>query len=241
MSKLFSFQIIKRSFKSVWVWVLVAVFAQSVNYFAQSSQADNATELLANAFINGNIMFNGMIFLTLVSIFFSTALITNEVDRGTLAITLSTPITRKQILFSKGLVLVSALVSMNLLLGVLGSLTTLMFGIQFDHGTWWTVIALWLVYTLVVASIAFFIGCWFNKSRYAMVTIALILGGFYLLGMLSTIDNFEFLRFTTLQTLFNTDAVINGDFLWQFIALPLIAIPFFVGGAVKFLRKDLPL
>jgi len=240
MKNLLSYQIIKQSLKSVWIWVLVAVLAQALNYFAQASQIDDGNQLL-NSFVNGNIMANGMIFLTIVCVIFANVLITNEVDRGTLAITLCAPITRKQILLSKGLVFVVALLSMNLLLGVLGSLTPVLFGVEFDHGVWWTVIALWLAYTLLLASIAFFIACWFNKSRYTMGTITLLLGAFYLFGLISLVDDFEFLRYFTLQTFFNTDAVINGDFLWQFFVIPIIAIPLFIGGIIKFLRKDLHL
>jgi len=242
MKKFFSLPIIKQSIKSVWIWILISVVAQSVNFFAQSSQAEDGTQLLVNFFVDSSLMFNGMIFLTIIAVLLGTILITNEVDRGSLAIALSTPTTRTQILLSKCLVMAGSLLLMNLLIGTIGSLAPIMFRIEFDQGMWWTIIALWLCYTFLVAGISFFAACWFNKSRFSIATTALVLGIFYLLGMIAMMEDFAFFRFFTLQTLFNTDAVIEGNrFLWQFIVILVIAIPLYIFGVLKFSKKDLPL
>jgi ABC-2 type transport system permease protein len=114
--------------------------------------------------------------------------------------------------------------------------------ISIDFGKWWTITALWFLYSFAVGGIAFVFACWFNKSRYMLAISTLILGGFFMINVFSQMNNFDFLKFFTLQSLFNTQAVLNGEsVIWQMIILPIIAIPFYIVGVVKFLKKDLPL
>jgi len=244
MKNLFSWQIMRQSFKSAWIWWAIIIGVSALNFFALPTmfESDADSSQLLNLFIDVGILGNGIIFATIFVVILGNALITSEIDRGTLAITLNTPTTRRQILFSKGLVLIGALVTIPLAIGAIGSISPILFGLDFDHAKWWTITGLWFMYTFLMGGIAFFIACWFNKSRYTLSATALILGAFFLLAMLSTINDFEFLRFFTLQTLFDIDAVLNGNsVIWQYIVMPIIAIPLYVAGVVKFLKKDLPI
>ena len=246
MKKLFSWEIIKQSIQSSWVWWLIIMIVTSLNLFAVPVGAETpedqarVLQVFANMAIGGN----GVIFMVIFAVMFANLFITHEVDRGTLAITLNTPTTRKQVLFSKAMVFVLLLITYCVAVGVMGTISALAFGIgdYFNFSKWWTIIALWCAYAFLAGGIAFAIACWFNKSRYTLAITSLILGAFFLFFMLSQLNDLEFLRYFSVQTLFDMDAVLDGDsVVWQLVAMVVIAIPLYVIGAMKFLKKDLPL
>ena len=107
---------------------------------------------------------------------------------------------------------------------------------------WWLLIFLWSLYSFTVGGIAFAIGCWFNKSRYTLGTTAAILGSFFFLNMFASLESLEYLKYFTLQTLYDVMKVLNGEsVVLQMIVLVFIGLPFYVAGTIKFLKKDLPL
>ena len=244
MKKIFSSQIIKQSFKSVWIWWLISFVVTSLNLFAFPSATGidaNNTNLLP-MFVNEGIGGNGIIFITICVVLFANVLITSEVDRGTLAVTLNTPTTRLQLLLSKALVSIILLISMCLLVGVSGAISPLLYNLEFDFTKWWIVIILWTLYSLALGGISYAIGCWFNKSRYTLGIASALLGAFFILNMFAGIENLEFCKYFTLQTLYDTVAIIDGkSVLWQMIVLPVIGCIFYLIGTIKFLKKDLPL
>ena len=242
MNKLFSFQIIKQSFKSVWIWWFISFAMTAVNFFAFPTSAGAKDIDMLPVFAIEGIGGNGIIFITICAILFSNVFFTSEVDRGTLAIPLNTPTTRMKILFSKTLVYLFLLLTISIFAGILGALSPIVHDINFDYTKWWSLIFLWFLYSFALGSIAFAIGCWFNKSRYSLGVTSAILGSFFFLNMFALIKDFEFCKYLTLQTLFNMQAVINSeDVTKQIIALIAIAVPFYIIGTVKFLKKDLPL
>ena len=245
MKKLFSFEIIKKSLSSAWIWWLVFGIVTSINLLAFPTmfEADaEDTSRMMSLFAETGVGGNGVIFTIIFAVMFAHIFITSEIDRGTLAVTLNTPTTRKQILLSKGLVYVALLIGFPLLVGVVGTLSPIMHGMDFDFGVWWTIVALWALYSVMAGGIAFAISCWFNKGRYALSLSAAILAAFFVLSMLSSIENFDFLRFLTLQTLLDMDAALQGNsVIWQMAAMIVISIPLYVVGVIKFLKKDLPL
>ena len=242
MKRLFSPQIIKQSFKSVWIWWLVSIIVTSINLFAFPTSAGAENIDMLAMFAREGLGGNGVIFVTICAILFANVFLTSEVDRGTLAITLSTPTTRLKILSSKALVYIVLLVSISLCSGALGALSPILHDITFDYDKWWSIIFLWSLYSFALGGVAFAIGCWFNKSRYTLGMAAAVLGSFFFMNMFATMESLEFCKYFTLQTLFNMSAIINGESVaLQMIALALIAIPFYAIGTIKFLKKDLPL
>ena len=242
MKRLFSLQIIKQSFKSVWIWWLISIIVTSINLFAFPTSAGAENIDMLAMFAREGLGGNGVIFVTICAILFANVFLTSEVDRGTLAITLSTPTTRLKILSSKALVYIVLLVSISLCSGALGALSPILHDITFDYDKWWSIIFLWSLYSFALGGVAFAIGCWFNKSRYTLGMAAAVLGLFFFMNMFATMESLEFCKYFTLQTLFNMSAIINGESVApQMIALALIAIPFYAIGTIKFLKKDLPL
>ena len=242
MKKCFSYQIIKQSFKSVWIWWLISIVVTAINFFAFPTSAGAEYIDMLAVFATEGIGGNGVIFITVCAILFSNVFLTSEVDRGTLAITLNTPSTRLKILSSKALVFILLLVSISVFAGALGALSPLVHDIAFDHAKWWPIIFLWSLYSFALGGIAFAIGCWFNKSRYTLGITAAVLGLFFFLNMFATMESLEFCKYFTLQTLFDMSAVIKGESVVpQMITLAAIAIPFYAIGTIKFVKKDLPL
>jgi len=203
-------------------------------------EADTDAGQLLSMFVDIGIGGNGIIFTIMFAVICANTFITSEVDKGTLSVYLNTPTTRSQILLSRMLVFVSTLILFTLVVGIVGTVSPIMHGVEFNHGKWWTIVVLWMMYSILAGGITFAVACWFNKSRFTLITASAILGGFFLLHMLAAIDDLSFLRFLTLQTLFDTGAVLDGNSVtWQIIVMPVIAIPLYVFGVIKFLRKDL--
>lgn len=242
MKKLFSWQTIKQSLYSGWIWWFISIVVISINIFAFSSSTGVDETNILSIFALEGLGTNGVIFITLCAIIYANIFITSEVDKGTLVIPLSTPTTRLKLLLSKALVYIVLLLSICLIVGILGSISPIIYDVEFDYTKWWTIIALWLLYSFAIGGIAFFISCCFNKSRYFLAITGVIIGGFFFLNMFAGIENLELCKYFTLQTLFDMEAVINGESVdWQMIALPIIAVPLYVTGIVIFLKKDLPI
>ena len=55
-------------------------------------------------------------------------------------------------------------------------------------------------------------------------------------------DSFKVMKYFTLNTLFDANAILNGgDYVIQFIVLALLGIVFYIIGIRVFTEKDLPL
>ena len=172
-------------------------------------------------------------------------LVASEVDRGTLSFTMNTLITRLQVIFSKALFYMCALVSMIVLTALFGTFTSLAVGATINVGKLWLVVLGFILFGFATSSICFFASCWFNKSGFSLMLGAGLPVAFFLLNMLSPmlkINDTEFLKYISMNTLFDTNAILGGgNFIVQFIVLGVIAVGLYTAGIIKFLKKDLPL
>jgi len=94
-----------------------------------------------------------------------------------------------------------------------------------------------------IGGITFLASSVFNLSKNALIIGAGLPVGFLILEMLSQIsEDFERLRYLTLNTLFDPSVISNGGtFIPQFIALAVIGLVLYVLGIKSFNDKDLPL
>jgi ABC-2 type transport system permease protein len=94
-----------------------------------------------------------------------------------------------------------------------------------------------------IGSITFLASCIFNLSKNALIIGAGLPVGFLILEMLSQIsEDFEMLRYLSLNTLFDTSAISSGGtFIPQFIVLAVIGAVLYAVGLKVFKEKDLPL
>lgn len=94
-----------------------------------------------------------------------------------------------------------------------------------------------------ISSISFMFSCIFNLSKNYMAFGAGIPVAFFLLHMMAQVNNdLDVVKYFTINTLFDTDAIINnGDYALKFAALGIIGIIFYSIGVRVFKSKDLPL
>ena len=162
-----------------------------------------------------------------------------------MSFTLNTPVTRKQIIFSKMLFHIISLVTLIVLVGAFGTAASYIVGAEFDSGKLWNVVLGFMCYSFAVSGICFFSSCWFNKSGQALIVGTGFPVAFFLLSTLSsliTINDREFLKYLSLNTLYDTNAILSGGgFAAQFIVLFVTGIFLYSIGVARFLRKDLPI
>ncbi|MDD4346958.1 MAG: hypothetical protein PHZ11_08785 [Desulfitobacteriaceae bacterium] len=91
--------------------------------------------------------------------------------------------------------------------------------------------------------ISFMFSCIFNLSKNYMALGAGIPLTFFLFQMMGQVsDNLKGIKYLTLNSLFDTHAILNGgNYLLQFIALAVVGIVLYTIGMRVFEKKDLPL
>jgi ABC-2 type transport system permease protein len=94
-----------------------------------------------------------------------------------------------------------------------------------------------------IGGITFLASSVFNLSKNALIIGAGLPVGFLILEMLSQIsEDFEMLRYLTLNTLFDPASISGGGvFVPQFIVLAVVGVVLYVIGIKVFQEKDLPL
>lgn len=200
--------------------------------------------LYAQAFFSASGM--GIMLMLIFLIAVGNKLVASEIDRGTMSFTLNTPITRKQVIFSKALFYILAFISMVVLMGLFGTVTSLAVGAKINVGKLWLVVFGCILFGFATSGICFFASCWFNKSGQSVMIGAGLPVAFFLLGSLSpllTINNHEFLKYFSMNTLYNTGDILalSKDIIVPFVALFVIGVALYTIGIFKFLKKDLPL
>lgn len=249
MKKLLSKSILKQSIKNNWkLWaILTGVLCLFITLITFVSTSRRGGEGFHSSLISvyGMMMF-GMMGILLMLIYAITAgnkLVASEVDKGTMSFTLNTPTTRKQIIFSKALYYVVSLILMAVLMGLFGTFSSMIAGVEMNYGTLWLLVLGFILFGLAISGISFAASCWFNKSGHSLLIGAGLPVAFYLFSTLSQIENLEFFKYFSLNTLFDTSAVIapNGVFWWQFLVMGVVAVALYALGINKFLKKDLPL
>lgn len=197
------------------------------------------------------------------TILLSKSLVSEKVETGSLAFTLSTPTTRGSFVFTQGCYLVFSEIVMAATLLVF-SLLTREIGIlagSTDLGTSLPVVDICFfalgnfMVSLAVSGINFLTSCHFNKTSQSIglgggVTIFFFICS--ILGLFATkaipgtirITSMSIFNYMTIDSLFDALAVMNRDYetyFFKLMFLLLIAIVTYVLGGVDFQKKDLPL
>ena len=116
-------------------------------------------------------------------------------------------------------------------------------GIEFDVNEYLILnIGLFLL-MFATSGISFMFSCIFNLSKHYMALGGGIPIAFFLFAMMTqATDSLEKIKYFTLNTLFDTDAILSGgEYMIQFIALAVIGIVLYIIGMYVFKEKDLPL
>lgn len=236
---------------SVFCSVLIAVFDPKT----LSSMSDMVKDTpLANML--GSTTFLGMLSSTFYSmqgvilplifvIMTANSLIASQVDRGSMAYLLSTPIKRSVVVRTQAIYLISSLVAMFLIITIIGVLAIQTFqgdvDLNISDFIMLNVGLLLLMFT--TSSISFLSSCIFNLTKNSLAFGAGIPLAFFLFELMGKVDSsLEGFKYLSLNSLFDTDAIINdGNYLIQFILLGVVGIVLYLIGIRIFKQKDLPL
>ena len=237
-----------------------------------SSLPDSLTSIISQlgstdlyGLIVGVFMFGAVIVLLplVYTIILANSLVSEKIETGSLAFTLSTPIKRSTFVTTQAIYLILS----ELFIGII----TLIFGLTareigvaiggtqlmnslptsdvflYSLGSTITMISL--------SSICFLSSCIFNKTRLSITVGGGINIFFFICSILSffgsealtptiRIEAMGYFRYFTIMSLNNGVCVMNGNltlFIIELICLLLISVGCYIGGIVIFNKKDLPL
>lgn len=191
------------------------------------------------------------------------SLVAEKVESGSLAFTMSTPISRHSFIFTSGVYLVFSEVFMAVILLVV-SLIAQMCGGYFGSGDLLTSLPILdiLAYALgnfmvalAISGICFMSSCYFNKTNTNIGVSGGISIFFFIcaiLGLFATkaipgtirISTMNIFNYLTIFTLFDSLSVMEGmweTYFLKLLVLLVIAIVTYIIGSIKFTKKDLPL
>ena len=171
-------------------------------------------------------------------------LIAAQVDKGSMAYNLSTPNTRTQITATSALYLTGSLAVMFGLIALVGSVVAAI--VQPDILNYNTFLMLTLggfLLQFAISGITFLCSCIFNNSSKSLTIGAGLPLMFFAFNIMSGMsDKLEFLKYFSLITLFDSNAIIDGKgYAAKLIILAVLGIILYVAGIKIFKEKDLPL
>lgn len=188
---------------------------------------------------------HGVIFPIIYIIMTANSLIASQVDRGSMAYLLSTPTKRSTIIVTQAFYLIVALVVMFCIETTAGYITLQVFHSDMDIVVTDFImlnVGLFLL-MFAISSISFFFSSYCNLSKNSLSFGAGIPIAFFLFQLLSSVDDsLNVLSYFTINALFDTTAILEGEnYWWKLIILLGLGIVFYIASLEVFKRKDLPL
>lgn len=204
----------------------------------------------------------GLLLPMVYSILTSNSLVASEVENGSLAFTLSSPLSRTSIILTKAIYQIVSITTMFIVLLIFGliarELAILIGGDDFISS--FSVLGLTLyslgayLVILAISGICFLCSTVFNKTKYSLgvgggisifflVTSILGLFGLDVMPLALRIDTMNIFNYLTIIRLFDVQAIMDGNviFYYKIIGLILIAFITYSSSIVIFNKKDLPL
>jgi ABC-2 type transport system permease protein len=265
--KLISKPLLKQTVKSNWkLWaaitgvmaLLLILITGVMGSVITKRIADNPGRgAMMGAMTMASNMFYGQMAVMIILVYViitANALVASQVDRGSMAYTLSTPIKRTTVTMTQMIYLLSSLFASSIVLIVAHVLGSLAGGISIDFGQIVLMNLGLFLLSCAIAGISFMASCIFNLSKNSLLVGAGVPVLFYVFSMVAqmgepsvpgmdgipALANF---KYVTIMTLYNTSDIASNstNVIWSFIALAIIAIVTFTIGHIKFRKKDLPL
>jgi len=235
---------------SVLIGIIMSVFTpETMTDIAQANEnapvnplGDISTLIafVANQYFGNFALIFGMIYAVIIG----NKLVASQVDKGSMAYHLSTPITRTQYTFTSFLYIASSLTAMFALVFLVGvGVAELVQPGELPVGAFFVLSLGSLLLNLAISGITFFASCLFNRSNQSLA-----LGGgltifFFAANMLAGMnDSLEILENVTIVTLVDSAAIISGEgYAIQLFILAGLALVMSLLGITAFNKKDLPL
>jgi hypothetical protein len=174
-------------------------------------------------------------------------LIAAQVDKGTMAYILSTPVKRSKVVATQAVFFLGSLLLMfslsaashilshyisagNIGASEAGHILLLNLGLFFLN--------------VAISGVCFCASCLFNLSKYAVGLGGGITGAFVVLSIMGMFGkDFQWMKNLTVVTLFDINSIFANDpaFVWKFALLAVIGAVAYAIGSVAFTKRDLPL
>lgn len=185
-----------------------------------------------------------IIFPMLYCILVGNRLIAEKVDRGDMACLLSTPTTRLTITVTSAFYFVVSLIFMWCIASVVGIMAANAFqpdALDVEAFLW--INAGCFLYHFVISSLCFFFSCVCNLTKSSLTFGAGIPLFFFVVNLLLKVSkDLDFLKYFTLNTLFDTNAIVEGSgFGMNFVIMLVMGAFLYTAAIVIFDKKDLPL
>jgi ABC-2 type transport system permease protein len=187
-----------------------------------------------------------MVFLPLIySIITADRMIARQVDAGSMAFLLATPVSRAAVARTQALFLLASITVLFGFITVWGIvISAFMFPGALDTANFIKLnIGLTLLY-YALSGVGFFCSCASNESRYSLGVGGGLVVAFLLFKMLSGVgESVSWLKYFSLFTFFDPEAIVAGSegVALSWTALAALAAALYAGGIALFSRKDLPL
>lgn len=212
----------------------------------------------------GVILFSiaGLLLPIVYSILTANSLVAQQVESGSLAFTLSSPIRRKTIIISKAIYLIFAITSMYILLFLFALIAReigiAIGGVDFIESLTIKDLFFYTIgsfsVSLAISGICFLSSSIFNKTKYSigvgggisvffLVSSILGLFGSEVMPLALRIDSMNFFNYLTIIKLFDVQSILDGTNTFFYLLIPLLAISVvtYLIGYIVFTKKDLPL
>jgi len=184
--------------------------------------AANLTSFIANYLYGFIYIMFPMIYIIIVA----NNLIAKHVDRGSMAYLLSTPNSRIKIAGTQGFFMLASLTTIMILetvTGIIISEAVFKGLLEIDKYIALNVITLFVLY--VVSGIGFFFSCISNHTKHSLAFGAGIPIGFFVIKMLSgAAPDLEGLRYFTIYSFIDIDAILTQDHYVMTASLILLAV-----------------
>ncbi|AZZ61248.1 hypothetical protein DSM07_08100 [Oenococcus sp. UCMA 16435] len=174
-------------------------------------------------------------------------LLAAQVDRGTMAYILSTPVKRIKVAITQATFFIVSLFAMFLVTSLAHAISALIAfnGISSSDVEMIVKLNLGLFcLTLAFSGICFLASCIFNLSKYATGTGGFIVGSFLLISLIPLFSQkLADLKYFTIVTLYDLTSIIagNSDFVIKALILAGIGALAYIAGTTIFIKKDLPI
>ena len=157
--------------------------------------------------------FIALIFPMIYSIILANRLVASHIDRGSMAYLLATPNARFKIITTQALFIATSVTVLWILNSAAGiAISEIMFAGEMDIPAFLTLNLVTIIMTLAISSICFFFSCIFNEAKYSLAFGAGIPLLFFIVNMLRNIgDNYDWLKYLTIYSLFNPHAIVTGE------------------------------
>jgi len=224
---------------SVFMIVICSFFDPNGGGIPGILDGTTLNQMLANSYY----ALMGVLFPIIYSIVVGNTLIAKKVDDTSMSAFLSTPVSRRSIVVTSGLYFACSHLFIWTFITILGLVIGNTFhGEYFDAGQFILINVGAFLFQLMVSGICFCASCVFNTSKNSIIAGASIPLLCFVISLLRKFSSeLEFLRFFTINSLFDAMAIIDGDDLWTFPVMCVLALGLYIGGIMFFIRKDLPI